>query len=286
MSKKVFLAALLFTGVTLHAQQPVQKITIVKGQVIMAIDTTNVSIEQEAMGQKIEMGGSTFSKTALEVKETSDARSVITSTLKNIKVSFSAMGQDMNYDSEKPEDKGSEMAKAFEDRLNKAEDITIDNTGNTIFSANPKPGKKDESENAGSMDMIKNLTGGTGGNTAENAFLLLPASGKKGSSWSDSTLSEGIKTNRTYIIKSIENNIAVITILGVLSGTKKMEMQGNEMNMNVGGKLESEITVDVSTGLVIKRMSTLEPDNSIEIMGMMIPVTGKVSTVTYYTIQK
>ena len=283
MIKNILSCAFLFTCLAASAQQPPQKIVVAKGHKITVVDSIIINIVQEAMGQTMEIAGNTFSSTLLEIKETGDNKTVISSTLKKTTFNMSMMGQEMNYDSDKPGDKGSEIGKAFEDKINKPEDITLDNMGKAIASDVPVA-KKNEAESGASVDMITNLTGMNSGNSAENAFMLLSSSSKVGSSWNDSTVSEGIKTLRTYIIKSMTNNEAVITVMGVISGSRKMEMQGMEMNMNAGGKVDGEIVVDITNGMVKKRTTVIEPNNSIEVMGMSIQVTGKVSTVSYYTI--
>ncbi|MEI7472237.1 MAG: DUF6263 family protein [Chitinophagaceae bacterium] len=284
MYKKLSLLSLLFLATYAAAQTPVQQIKVSAGQKIKIVDSLTFNIVQEAMGQTMEMPGATSSSTLLEIKSSDADKSILTSTLLHISFNSSVMGQDMDYDSDKPADKGSEVGKAFEEKLNKAENITLDNSGKTV----PSPEKiaiKEEEPNGGAADMIKNLTGGVGGNSTENAFMLLPTNSTTGSAWSDSTVFEGIKTTRTYIIKSIDNNLATITVMGVMSGSRKMEMQGMEMNMTAGGKLDGEIIVDISNGLVKKRTSVVEPSNSIDVMGMSVPVTGKLTTVTYYQLQ-
>ena len=282
--KKIIFSTLIFTATAVSAQQPTQKIVVAKGQRITIVDSMTMNIVQEAMGQTMEIPGNTTSSTLLEIKEISDKKTIIASTLKKTSFNMSMMGQEMNYDSEKPSDKGSEVGKALEEKLNKTEDITLDNMGKPLPPATPVVKKETEEQSSASVDMIKNLTGMSSGNSAENAFMLLSSGSKVGSSWTDSTVSEGIKTMRTYIIKSMTTNEAVITVMGVISGSRKIEMQGMEMNMNAGGKVDGEIIVDITNGMVKKRTTIIEPNNSIDVMGMSIPVTGKVSTVSYYTI--
>ena len=68
----------------------------------------------------------------------------------------------------------------------------------------------------------------------------------------------------------------------MLSGTKKMEMQGMEFNANIGGKIDGEIILNINTGMIKTSKSVTEMDNSIEIMGMSVPVTGKLTYVISY----
>lgn len=284
MIKKIILPAFIFAVTAANAQQPTSTIVVVKGQKITVVDSLTMNIVQEAMGQTMEIPGNTYSNTVLEIKETSPAKTIIASTLKKTSVYFNVMGQETSYNSESPSDQASDVGKAFEDKLNKTLDVEIDNQGKMIRPETPEPAKKAKDEESGaSMDMIKNLTGGSAGNAAENAFMILPVAAKKGASWIDSTVADGIKTMRTYIITGIENNFAVISVMGVISGSRKVEMQGMEMNMNLGGKVDGEIILNMATGLVKKRTTIVEPNNTLEVMGMSIPITGKVSSVSYFT---
>lgn len=282
MKNFLTIPALLFSTFA-FAQQPAQKIVLSKGQKITIADSVTMSIVQEAMGQSMEIPGNTYTTTLLEVKETAADKNTITSTMKKVSFYMNMMGQEMNYDSDNPTAGNADAAKAYEEKLNKPETVIISASGKVIKDEKASPEKKETGNDAaGSVDMIKGLGSAASDNVAETAFMILPEGIKKGSSWSDSSMVEGVKTNRTYIIKSLENNIAVVTLLGVLSGSRKMELQGMEMNMAIGGKIEGEIIMDISTGMIKKRTTVLEPNNSIEVMGMSVPVTGKITTVTTY----
>ncbi len=276
MIKKLLFAVLFFTGIRAVAQLPTQKIVVFKGQKIMVEDSIIISVSQEAMGQTIEFNGSTFTGSLLEVKQTDSNKNTITATLKKIKTTLDAGGQTNSYNSENPEDQNSDMAKAFGAKLNMPEDIVLNDSGR---STQPKiiEKKKDDDPTGNPLDAIMNMAGTSSGNVAENAFMLLPANSKPGSSWMDTTNADGVKTSRTYILKSINDSSSIITVLGVLSGTKKMEMQGMEFNAIIGGKVDGEIVVDTRTGLIHTSKSVTEMENSIEIMGMTVPVTGKVT---------
>ena len=123
---------------------------------------------------------------------------------------------------------------------------------------------------------------GSGSGAAYNAFLLIPSNLGNSMSWTDSSNADGIKTTKTYILKSIKGNEGIVTLLGVINGTKKLEMQGMELNAIISGKVDGQIIVDISTGIVKKNNSVTEMTNSMEIMGMSIPVTGKIIASTTY----
>ena len=91
-----------------------------------------------------------------------------------------------------------EIAKAFEDRLTKPEDIILDDSDKNI---QPKiiEKKKDNEASANPLDALMNMGGSATANPVENAFMILPQGMKAGSSWTDTLSADGIKTSRTYI---------------------------------------------------------------------------------------
>ena len=279
MFKKLSFSALFFISSYAFAQNPTQKIIVEKGQVKNSQDSMTVHISQDLMGQSVEFNISNITTNVLEIKNIADNKTTVTATLTNVKSSFEGMGKSETYNSDKPEDKNSEMAKAYADKLNKPIDYVIDSKGKDISPEKPVVAKEGDDSNplAGMMNMA-----GSAGNPAEIAFMILPADSKKGSTWTDTLTNNGIKTSRTYIIKSIENNIASITLLGVISGTTKIEMMGQEVNATMGGKVDGEITVDIKTGALIRNSTVTQMDNSIEVMGMTVPVTGTVGYVVNY----
>ena len=283
MYKRIFfyLAASIF--LQSFAQTPVQKIDLVKGQKIMVTDSMTMKVSQEAMGQTVELNASSKTLTQLEVKDVADNKKVITSTLQKVRSSFDAMGQSSSYDSEKPGDNNSEAAKAYETKLNKPEEITIDNLGKSL-KAEKVVVKKPAADNSGNpMDALMNMSGNSSNTTVENAFMILPAGIKPGATWTDSAVAEGIKTIHIFILKSILQNEGVVTLMGVITGNKKMEMQGMDLTAVIGGKVDGEILIDISTGRVKKTSSVTEMNNSVEVMGQTVPVTGKIISVSTYT---
>ncbi len=112
------------------------------------------------------------------------------------------------------------------------------------------------------------------------AFLIVPSKAKKGFSWSDSSSKAGIKKFTNYTIKEMKGSEAIVSISGNLNADTKTEMQGMEISGNSTGKINGEETVDLKTGLVKQRTTTLESSGNMQAMGQEIPMTTKVTSVS------
>jgi len=75
---------------------------------------------------------------------------------------------------------------------------------------------------------------------------------KKGSTWTDTLTNNGIKNFPYLHYKKHRKQYSLHHTFGVISGTTKMEMMGQEVNATMGGKVDGEITVDIKTGALIK----------------------------------
>jgi len=59
-----------------------------------------------------------------------------------------------------------------------------------------------------------------------------------------------------------------------------VEQQGMEINISMDGTLLTEGIIDISTGLIKQKTTTLNGISTTEVMGQSIPGTTKVTTIT------
>ena len=272
-------AVCLFT-ISGVAQTATGKLSLNKGQKIQIDNSIKSVINQEMMGQKMEITIDANLVHKLEVKDKKDKSYVLSSTLTKLSTNGTAMGQEMKFDSDKKEDLETETGKALKDQLNVSKDVELDEKATVIKGV--KTAEKTPAAGGQLMDMVNNVTGGAGddSNGANAAFDVIPAGKKVGDNWSDSTITDDIKTYRNYTIKEIKGNIATVVLTGTQSTKKKVEQQGMEINVNMEAKLSGEGLVDMSTGLLQQRTTVMDGTGSAEVMGQSIPVTTKVTTVT------
>ena len=91
-----------------------------------------------------------------------------------------------------------------------------------------------------------------------------------------------MKTVRTFTLKSISGNEAIIQSNIVLTALNKMDFQGMEFNIKTETKTNGEIVTDISTGLVKKRTSVADITGSIQMMGQDMPISAKATSTNIY----
>lgn len=273
------IAATLLISAASFAQTSTGKLSLTKGQKLQIDNNIKSVINQEMMGQSIEITLDANLVHQVEVKDKKDKSYMVSSTLTKLTTNGNAMGQSMSFDSDKKEDQESETGKAMKDQLNVVKNVELNETAQVINTV-----KSDKKASSGGqlMDMVASVTGGNAdeSNGANAAFEVMPAGKKVGDSWSDSTITNEIKTYRNYTIKEIKGHDATLLLTGTQITKKKVEQQGMEINVTMEGKLSGEGIVDMVTGIVKEKTMVMDGTGSAEVMGQNIPVTTKTTTKT------
>lgn len=261
------------------AQTATGKLSLIKGQKIQIDNNIKSVINQEMMGQSMEITIDANMIHQVEVKDKKSDNFILSSTLTKLTTNGSAMGQEMKFDSDNKTDLESETGKAIKGQLNVSMDVELNNNAKVVTGV-----KKDANAPSGGqlMEMVNNVTGAGAddSNGANAAFDIVPAGKKVGDSWSDSTITDEMKTYRNYTFKEANGNLATIVLNGKQITKKTVEQQGMEINVTMDGKLSGEGVVDMSTGILKQRTMILDGTGSAEVMGQSIPVTTKVTTTT------
>jgi len=267
MKKILSIALLLNCGISFA--QNSSGIKLKKGQTITINSVVNSETEMQMGAMK-----SDYNTTIkLNVIDENAETFTLKSSIAQMKMNMDGMGQNMSYDSEKPEDKDSQMGQAMGDKIKKVDTYILDKkTGKTT-----KVKKEGDEEEAGGMGMF---SAGDGDGAANAAFFILPTGKKIGDSWSDSTSNKGITTKKTYTLKSIAQDVATIDVMGTITGTKEQEANGMTMSITMNNKFTEQILVNTNVGLVTKANNTTDGTNSMDMMGQQMEMTVKSSTVT------
>ncbi len=275
--KKIYIPfiCLLITG-SVFAQSA--KIKLSNGQKIMVVNTTEV---QASLAMGMELSSNSVTTNALEVKNSTEKGYTISNALTKIKVNMNMMGQPNNYDSENKEGNNAEMAKIFDERLNKPVDIVIDNTTG-IALTDKKKVKKDDTEANPADDLLAMFSDNSDDAIVSGAFEMIPQGKSAGNSWSDTTNAKDMKTIRTYTLKSVTGNEAVIQMNTVTKAVNKLNFQEMEFEIKSETKTTGEIITDINTGLVSKRTTVSDITGSIQMMGQDMPITAKSSSTNIY----
>ena len=267
MKKLIPIAFLLCCG-TSFAQNS-NGIKLKKGQTITLNSVVNSETEMQMGAMK-----SDYNTTIkLNVVDENAETFTLSSSIAQMKMNMDGMGQNISYDSEKPEDKDSQMGQAMGDKLKKVDTYILDKkTGKTTIVKNEGV---EEGGMGGGMFSISDEDG-----AANAAFFILPAGKKIGDSWTESTVSKGITTAKTYTLKSIAQDVATIDVIGTITGTKEQEANGMTMSITMNNKIAEQMLVNVSLGLVTKVNNSTDGTNSMDMMGQQMEMTIKTSTVT------
>ena len=281
--KRITLLLSAFVSVSTVFSQNTGNINLIKGQKFSVDNKVSAVSTQNFMGQNMESNAELLTKYLIEVKDIKDNNYNLTNTFTKMKAKLSAMGNDMNFDSEKKEDMSGEYAASFKDMINHPKEIVIDRSGKVLNV------KKEETKTANTQpDIMKMMIDQLLGDPEETgygttiAFVSTPAKITAGYNWTDSSNKEGIQRTTIYTVKEIKGNDAVVTITGILNTDVKSQMQGMDIKNKSKGNLKGEEIIDITTGVIKERTTTLESTGttSIQAQGMEIPMTTKITFVS------
>ena len=276
----IFFAATLFSTTVSQAQNNGTKLILIKGQKLQIDNTVKSLTNMDLMGQSVEMTSDATMIHQVEVKDKKESNYTVASTITKITSSGNAMGQAYTFDSDKKEDLESEIGKVMKGQLNVTHEADFNTSG--LVVSEKKAATAAAPNGNPMMDMVKSLTGGGSddGGGAGEIFQILPKGKKPGDSWTDSTIAEGSKTYKTYTLKEIKGNDAILTLSGTQSTNKKIEQQGMEVNVTMESKLSGESTVDLTTGIVKQKSLVMDGAGNADAMGQAIPITTKITSNT------
>ena len=267
--KKTILFSLILVSANAFAQTP-KIIKLTKGQKITA---------KTAMSMDMDLGMGTMktdNNTDFEIKVIDEnAKSyTLTYTPVKMKMSVDGMGQSMTYDSDKPEDKNTEIGKTASEKLNVSDTLILNKLTGEVKQLNEN--KSDEKSGGGMFAMSNNQNQG-----AMDAFMIIPANKKIGDSWVDSTVAKGLTTRKTFNWVSTDKDIATLKVTGSMYGSMDQEMQGMSVTITLDLSFNETRTVNTKTGQVIKVVNDGDMKNTMESMGMTM--TSKILTTTDYS---
>lgn len=280
MKKIISFTASLVIAQLMMAQTNTNAILLLKGQKISV--NNDVTIDAD-LGMGMQLNSVTASINSLQVKDSDTNNYTISNTLTKLKINMNMMGQNNTYDSDNKDGNNADMAKIFDDKMNKVNDVMIDKTTGAVIAPKQAVIKdSDEDANNISENMMKMFSNTSDVAVVEGAFEILPAGKKTGDSWADTSKTADTKTIRTYTLQSVTGNEAVMNIETTVKATNKLDFQGMEFEINTDTKTTGQVLFDISTGLVKKRDTVSDITGSFQMMGQDMPITAKTTTKTVY----
>lgn len=278
--KRIYVSLICLTASAVAFAQPTAKINLANGQKIVVESTTDI---QASLTMGMELTSTSTSVNALEVKNIAPNNYIISNTLTKLKMNTNMMGQANNYDSENKSGNNEEMSKVFDDKLNKPVDITIDNKTGLAVAEKKKQSQADVDETNATADIMKIFSDNASDDAiVSGAFEMVPKGKAVGDSWSDTAKTKDMKTIRTYTLKSISGNEAVLQANVVSTAVNKLNFQEMEFEVKSETKTNGEIITDISSGLVKKRTSVADITGSIQMMGQDMPISAKATSTNIY----
>ena len=253
---------------------------LVNGQKIIIESNTDI---QASLTMGMELTSSSATVNALEVKNSTTNNYNISNALTKMKVSMNMMGQSNSYNSDNKEGNNEEMAKIFDEKMNKQVDVLVDNKTGAAIIEKKKVKKADDTDDADpTAGLMKMFADNSDEAIVAGAFEIVPKGKSIGDSWADTTSAKDMKMIRTNTLKSINGNEAVIQSVIVSTGTNKLNFQEMEFEVKSETKTNGDIVMDISTGLVKKRTSIADITGSIQMMGQDMPISAKATTTSTY----
>lgn len=267
---KLFLFAIVCFS-TASVGQTNTSIKLSTGKIYQVDNKIETNSSTEVQGQTMESKFNVTSTYKIEVKGKTGDNYNLTNTLSHIVMDMNVMSQQINFDSDKKEDMDGQMGTGLKAFVNQPKDLQMDNSGKVIF--------KDSTDSSLSGVAQKLNLAQTGFGT-QLAFLALPDNVKVGSSWTDSTNTDGISRTTNYTIKSISGGIADVSFTGTTTSDVKMEQNGMEISTKTTGKINGDEKVEVKTGVIQSSTSTGDASGTVTAMGQDFPATVKVTSST------
>ncbi len=279
--KKTILAASLLVALHATAQTFKPAVTLGAGQKYNITTVAKGSMSQELMGQSMEIPVDVTATSVLEVKKADKKTYDLTSTATHIIMNMSMMGQAVNYDSDKKEDSDGELGQALGGGLNKPTTFSVNSFGK-IIEGSIKKTESPEKDAPGSNMMMGMMNMGKADEISPAIDLFASdAAIKVGDSFTDSSSSADGKDKKstTYTLAEVNDTAAKFIIAGTMAAKNEAEMQGMQTTSTTNTKITGEMWISKATGLLTKKVLTMNITGTVEVAGMSIPLTG-TNTVT------
>jgi hypothetical protein len=287
--KKFIVPLVLLCSLTVQAQKATSKLQFQKGQKLEV--QTTVKSASQMMGQSIDIN--IASTRLLDVQNVAGGNATIENKVKRLQVNFDGMGQQKDFDSDKEEDRNSDMGKNFEKTLKAVFTMTVDPYGK-VTAVKAEDALKEANDSSGQEDMMNSMMGGIMeglsvpkvGDATE--FAVLPAKEvNKGDSWTDTTSADkDMKRKATYTVSNISSNDIVVDYTEEVATKTSKENMGMQVDIDKKDKNTGKITLDRKTGLLKQKTITTETTGTASVMGQEIPLDSKATKTVVVTASK
>jgi hypothetical protein len=275
-----------FVGI---AQEPLNKLQFLQGQVISIKVNSESIVSQEAMGQAIDFTVHATVDHGYVVTNATADNTTLHHDIQRISFKFDGMGQEKAFDSQNPKDMAGEMGDAIKETLSKSYDVIIDPTGKVLMSK-PETITLSKSGDATAVisSMLQDQTNIVFPPKKNEAgfFKILPdAKVDINAGWLVTKEVGDEKSSTAYTLTAITDSTIVIDFKGTSSTLTKAQMMGMETTTKMNDNFTGTIIVDKKTGIMREKTTITESNGTTEAMGGVLPVTAKSKVVITVTLK-
>lgn len=225
------------------------------------------------MGMEIKSDVQTLS--TIEILEAGKDQIILKHKLNRLQMTGSGMGQDFNYDSDKAQDRESQIGQALPSDVFNPDTIILNRQSGWLVSAGKNTQKALEGKSSNPLEnMMPNMDNGQLSGMATQAFYLLPANKNEGDQWMDSTGTKETKTVTTYTLQSLQPDSATIAVKEIKTISGDVDANGMTLTLNMTNTSNGIIVVNVKTGLVGRREMKSEMSGNMDMAGQSLPITA------------
>lgn len=273
MTKQVFITVVM--AVAIFTSTQAQKIAISKGQKLESGSVMKMNMTIDMMGQSIENVFDTKTTSEIEVKDVTDKGFLLSNTIKRVVSTISAMGNDMNFDSDKKEDMEGQMGEAYKGKINTPKDVLVGKDGKIAEVIGEL---KEDAAGMGSMLNIESMTKGQ----SYPLLIQLPSGNvKPGQTWTDSSgTPETVKRVMVYTLKEIKGDDVIVSFTGTMAKVGTIQQGGMEIQMDISGGMKGETAYEKASGWLKTNTMDVDIKGTMEVMGQSAPLTMKMAIVT------
>jgi hypothetical protein len=227
--------------------------------------TTNVKTEVPGQGDMMQKIGNTTTF-SYDVSATTEQGATAEIKITALKMDMEMMGQEMNYDSQNPEDGSPEMASQAKGMMKNIIKATLDVNGIITTIKGNEKAEAINPKGAGGLEKGELL----------DVFFKLSKTVNLNDTWEEKVDTKESKLSSKYTYKSFEKGIATIEKTSTITLDQKIEQMGMTMYSKQEGTITMTYTVDVNTLLIKSRNSSTILKGTIEAAGQTMPMSSFV----------
>lgn len=263
--KKLLVGAFLLTSLSGFAQ-----IKLKKDQVLNLNVKVNQNIDVDVQGTPVNTKMDMTSKMVAVVDAVNKDGYHLTAKMSKATLTMNAMGMENTMDTDVPND-NPEVQQALDKMKSRKISGTL-NAATGAFTLDEMPVDKE--------DGLGGLNSTDASTSLYTLFFVMPKDKKVGDTWTAKASEAGMPTETNYKLESLKGNLATVSYTQKTTVKKDINNMGMEGNTDLIVSGKGSFDVDLSTGIVTKRVFNGTNSGTVSMQSMTMPVSGTFDTET------